>query len=234
MKIFFFSIILIFNFSSPSFLQVLNTEKVILSKLDSIRNASSLSRYFASAYYETTRDAVEFYSGTQQKIHSLMDKFEQRFADLFFKAASAQKEGEQIPPEWNYYYLDSAYTPLQYLLIGINTHINEDIWQALIAQFSLFEIEEIKANYFAFYKSLKNEYNRIYSQAWLTNQRIRQLHFITFGLDKEYGKMMLKKWRRRQFKIAALYYKNPVRFDQKLMILKRKTANLNHMITHLL
>ena len=123
---------------------------------------------------------------------------------------------------------------MQYLLIGINTHINEDIWQALIVQFSLFEMEEIKANYFAFYKSLENEYNRIYSQAWLTNQRIRQLHFITFRLDKEYGKMMLKKWRRRQFKIAELYYKNPVRFDQKLMILKSKTANLNHMITHLL
>ena len=234
MKNIFSFIILVFNFSSPAFLQSLYSEEKILEKLDSIRHSASVSRHFASVYYETTRNAIDFFSTKDQNCKRIIADVQCRFANLFLFAATAQKEGKEIPAEWKYYYSDSTLSPLQYLLIGINTHINDDIWQALTNESSMNKIGDIKASYFSYFKSLKRIYKEVYQEAFMASSKIRLLHAVTFGLDKQYGFIMLKRWRKRQFQLAELYFSNPQKFEQKLAYVKRKSLNTNHLIRSIL
>jgi hypothetical protein len=46
----------------------------------------------------------------------------------------------------------------------------------------------------------------IYNTAFATVPEIRMLHVITSGLDKQYGKVMLVRCRKRQMKLSILWF----------------------------
>ena len=233
MRIIFFISILI-TFLYPFYAQSTETNQTVISKLDSISHSESISRYFAAIYLVTTKKAAVHFSDYSERSKSLIARLELKFANLFFEAAQAKQKGSTIPTEWQSYYSDNSLQPLQYLLLGINIHINENIWEALIEEFTSSEFEEFKPIYFEYYNLLKKIYSEVYQMAWSENNKIKRLHSFSFGLDEVYGKIMLKRWRRRQFRLAELYFADPVSFQTNYAVLQKKVVATNNLIKRIL
>ncbi len=210
--------------------QVSDNQLALLRKLDSIGNCYCISRYFATLYLETTAGALDFFAGDNEQAKQFMERLEMRFAGFFFRAVEAYHRGKEIPAEWKAYFGDTALSPLQYRLLGINAHINGDIWQALTAEFSLRELQENKEAYFQFNKGLIGEYRRFYDRSVRENPKTILLHELTLGLSKCYGRGMLGRWRKRQMQLAILFYTDRTRFDKELAKLHQKMKHLNELI----
>jgi hypothetical protein len=202
----------------------------VLAKLDSIRNSSSVSKYFAGIYFETTTNAAHFFSGADTNVQRLVVRLEKRFAYYFFYPAYAYENNADIPGEWKAYYSDVTASTLRHMLLGINAHINGDIWQALTAEFSLEEIRQLKPSYFLYQKSLLENYKSFYQSAIESNAKIKAFHLLSFGFDKIYGKIMLRHWRKRQMELAELFFINKELFEKKLIKVRRKMDRLNERI----
>lgn len=219
-------------FSSAAYPQISNGEIGLLKKLDSIKNSSSVSRHFAGLYFITTNKAVDFFLGKPEKERMFVQRLETSFADYFFRSARAFAEGATVPEEWGTYFKDTSLTPLQYQLLGINAHINGDIWQALVSAFSLEEIQNGKKNYFEFNRELIRQYKEFYNWSVAENARIKLLHAATAGIDKLYGKLMLIRWRKRQLRLAILYYADKDRFNKRIETLNKKMKHIDRLILH--
>jgi hypothetical protein len=195
-----------------AFSQISNTEISLLQKLDSIQHSSSISRHFGSLYFSTTLKAVEYFSERDPAEKALIERFETRFSGLFLDAAHAFQQGGPIPVAWRIYFSDTSFSPLAYKFFGLNAHINGDIWKAMTAEFSLEELIRLKKPYSGFQHSLEKQYVQFYKEACLSNKKLKRANFYTLGIGKLFGKLLLKKWRTRQYKLAMLYYNNPARF----------------------
>jgi Family of unknown function (DUF5995) len=217
-------------FSCAGYAQNNDRAYALLGRLDSIRNSPSVSRHFADIYFETTIHAVNFFSASDTRIQHLMSRMENRFADYFFRSVHAHENSLAMPDEWRAYYSDKDAPALRYILFGVNAHINGDIWQALTSEFSREELKELKPHYFLYYKELLKEYRMIYDEALKANPRIRLLHHLSFGLDELFGKLMLKRWRKRQIRLAELYFADKPLFEKELNKLHRKRNRLDHLI----
>jgi hypothetical protein len=205
-------------------------ELALLHKLDSLKNSSSSSKYFAGLYYNTTVKSVNYFLTRPEKEKDFNVRFELSFAEFFFRSVDARAQSHAIPWEWKTYFADSALSPLQYKLIGINAHINGDIWQTLTSGFSLKEIQENREAYFAFQNGLIRQYNEFYTEARKGSAKIWLIHVVTAGLDKLYGKQLLLRWRKRQLQLAILYFVNRQKFETKLRKLHQKMEHINRMI----
>jgi hypothetical protein len=203
----------------------------LLEKLDSISKTQSISRHFARLYYYTTVEAVNFFAGSEDETRGFMEKLEENFGDYFIRAAQAFENKQTIPVNWRYYYADTNRSAIQYLLLGANAHINGDIWKALTSGFSLQEIRAAKKEYFHFNKGLKKIYAAVYQAAIADSKKIRRLHRFSFGFDKLYGKLMLKKWRKRQMQLALCYFTDKKKFEKNKMILDRIMNHLDKLIS---
>ena len=210
--------------------QISDRSVALLVRLDSVRQSQSVSKHFADIYFETTIGAVNYFSKADERVQQLVERLELQFAYYFFQAAEAYKQKEAIPRAWQAYFRDSSASSLRYILYGINAHINGDIWQALTTAFTAAEIEEIKPWYFAYYTELQKEYDIIYHSALSQNKKLKLFHRLTMGLDKAYGKIVLKRWRNRQVKLAVLYFNDRSLFEKKLKKLQAKARRLDRMI----
>jgi hypothetical protein len=114
--------------------------------------------------------------------------------------------------------------------MGANAHINGDIWQTMVASFSLDEIRKLESDYKDYNRSLGKLFNDLFSMGTKSHKRLRDLHLITLGLDKVYGRMMMRKWRSRQFKLAVLHLKN----NEKFKKLKRRTDKKREKIDRMI
>ena len=205
-------------------------DMVLLQKLDSIKKSQSVARHFAELYFSTTVKAIDHFSTRSKKENDFIQRFEIRFAGFFFCSAEAHSQQIPIPREWKAYYTDTALSPLQYKLLGINAHINGDIWKVLTIEFSLDEIKKNKDSYYSFQKRLRDQYREFYISSRKSSAKIRILHAATAGLDKLYGKMMLTRWRKRQLQLAILYFNNTQKFDIKLKKLYKKMDHIDRLI----
>lgn len=222
--------LMISPFSINGYSQVSDIEISLLQKLDSVQQSNSIARHFAGLYFETTVRAVDFFEQKGQKAKNFIERLETRFAGYFFRSAEAFHKGTTIPAEWRTYFSDTSLSPLQYQLLGINAHINGDIWQALTAEFSWQEIQENKKSYFDFHKALIKQYQAFYERSVSTNATTRLLHAGTLGLDKWYGKMMLGRWRKRQMELARLHFTDTSGFDKKIARLRQKMIRLDRLV----
>lgn len=202
----------------------------IFSSLDSICFSSSPARDFAFIYLKTTIGAKKYYENDSDSVQALMNRFENRFCEYFLKAAIAHRDSTEIPGPWKQYYTNEGASPLERILQGINAHINNDLWQALTHEFTLGELQALKESYYAFDRHLLQDYNDIYNYAFSTNRRVQRLHSFSLGIDKWYGALLLKKWRKRQLKIAGLFYTNTNKFHKKKKKVERKLMAVNRLI----
>ncbi len=210
--------------------QISDSEINLLKKLDSIAQSSSVSSHFAKLYLETTIEAISFFQKEDTEKRSFIQRLEQSFAHYFFNAAEACKKGEKISPVWKTYYEKQALKPLQYELLGINAHINGDIWQALVKEFSLQEILEYRKTFLQFQKGLGGIYRNFHKRAKQENRRIKTLHNLSLGFDYVYGRLMLKRWRNRQIRLAEWYFDKPEKLKVELIKLYKKMNRINRLI----
>ena len=224
------SVGVILFFVSVCLSQTSGSETNLLLKLNSISQSPSISKHFARLYYNTTVIADNFFARSEEAFRSFMQRLENRFGNYFFEAAQSYITGKNIPEVWSAYFSDSSFSEIQYFLLGANAHINGDIWKALTTEFSLQEIRDNEEEYFSFYKGLKKNYSDVYYVAITSAKKAGLLHQISLGFDKMYGKIMLKRWRKRQIHLAILYFTNEARFRRKLNKLKTKMDHLNRMI----
>jgi Family of unknown function (DUF5995) len=223
-----FLILVLFFFVARVLPQVNNGEIPILLKLDSLTHQNTAAKHFAKLYAETFTKTVFYFNNEKQRTKELAHRFETTLAGFFFTAAALAYKNIN---SWQTYFADTALTPFQYQLLGINAHINGDIWQALTKEFSLSELIEFKPTYLSFLKKeMLQQYNDFYTNTALTVAKVKALHLLSFGLSKNFGRQLLKRWGLRQLKLAFIYHKNPEKFTRKRKNLNRKTNHLNWLI----
>lgn len=210
--------------------QATDTEFRLLSRLDSVRKSTSVAKHFAAIYTETTALAILFFQYADTAEKNFIERLETAFAGYFFRAADKGREGKTAADGWVAYFGDTSLSVLQYELIGINAHINGDIWQALTTTFTPEEIKRYKNSYLRFQEILVKQYKDFFDQSVQTHPLTRTLHRLTLGLDKFYGKLMLAKWRKRQLKLALLYFNDPAVFRQQWKKLQQKMKRTNQLI----
>lgn len=210
--------------------QVSAGELKLLHKLDSISNSPSVSSYFAEIYFATMVNAIRFFAGMDDSSKKNIRLMELEFANYFFSSADAYAGKQEIPSSWQAYYADTSASPVRHLLLGVNAHINGDIWKALITSFSLEEMKALKPTYDSYYSGLLRIYEDVYQTVFSGSAALRAVHIASFGLDKWYGKILLRRWIKRQMTLACLYYSNPPRFRKKQKQLLRKMDRMNRLV----
>lgn len=182
--------------------------------------------HFGELYLKTTISADSYIETLPEQGKVLMKRLEENFARYFFRAIDSSCNGDPVPNEWKNYFNGKDLSVLQLKLMGANAHINGDIWQAMTSSFSLQEIKSLKPFYKNYNRSIAKVFDDLYESAIESDGRLRNLHSLTFGLDKVYGKMMLYKWRNRQLKLAIYTYSNKKKFER----LKRQTETKRNKI----
>jgi len=213
--------ILIILFSAKSFSQQQLLPAGLTAKLDSVRMSTGSEAHFGELYLKTTIAADAYIESLPGEGRILMKKLEQNFAEYFFHAIDANYNGAIIPEEWKNYFNGKELSALQLKLMGANAHINGDIWQAMTSSFSLEEIKMLKPFYKDYNKSIAKIFDDLFESAIEFDKRLRNLHSMTLGLDKVYGRMMLRKWRNRQLKLAIYSFYQPGKFKR----LKKRTES---------
>jgi hypothetical protein len=211
--------------------QVSADEIKLLYKLDSISKASSVSSYFATVYFDAMENAVRFFASADDTARKNIRQMEKQFVNYFISSAEAFANRLAIPASWQAYYADTSASPLRHLLLGVNAHLNGDIWRALVSSFSLEEIKTLAPTYNSYYCGLLDIYEEVYREAFSRNRSLKLLHTASLGLDKWYGKILLRRWLKRQLRLATWYYSDPPRFQKKLKKLDGKMNRLNREIT---
>ena len=157
-------------------------------------------------------------------------KLELNFSKYFIQACDSYQNSLRSDKTWDSYFETPDLSQLQLKLLGINAHINGDLWKALRDSYAADEIRDMGKTVFLFHQSLLNIYEAVYADAIKESQKIKVLHTISFGLSKKYGKYLLVKWRKRQIKIATLYYFDKEKFERKLNKVENKREKIEALI----
>lgn len=225
--IIFFTVICL---SLPASGQAGPEEERLLRKLDSLSASQSPAAPFADLYFNTMINALQFFQNADDSSRECMRRLQACFTQSFFAAADSFESQKKVPASWQNYYADSSLSAIRHVLLGINAHINGDIWQALITSFSYEKLVRIRPLYFSYYHSLLDIYDSVYEEVYQANRTLRTLHTASAGLDKWYGKKLLHRWLKRQMNLACLFYSNNQLFRKKQAKLYRKMHRLDKAI----
>ncbi len=198
--------------------------------LDSLRKTTGTARFFAERYYNTTRKAILFATRRKPSEQAFLNRFEEQFTGLFLDAVRKSTAGENVTGVWSDYFRSDTLHPLRLQLLGINAHINGDIWKALVASCDPAELQRNKRCYFAFNRYLKKEFDEFYEEAADADIRLAVIREISPGLSTKAGHRLLIHWRKRQFKLARLHDTDPVRFRDLYDRISQKRESLNRLI----
>jgi hypothetical protein len=201
-----------------------------IQAVDSIVQTKSTASVFAALYSKTMVEIEKQLKQMDTSTINQIRKLEINFADYFLKACSEFIDSSKADKTWSAYFATANLSPVQLQLLGINAHINGDLWQALKDSFSETEIKGISKTVFLFHQSLLYIYKDVYHDAVTQNRKIKSLHNFSLGLSEKYGKHLLSKWRKRQIKLACFYYFNQERFEKKKRTIEKKKAHIDNMI----
>jgi hypothetical protein len=204
----------------------LHTATSAINYVDSVASSNGPGSCFASLYAKSTIEIEKQLVGMDSTAISQIRKLEKNFALYFINACKGVTELNDTVSTWYAYFKNAGSSELKRKLLGINAHINGDLWQALRDSYSKEEIKQAGKTVFLFHKALLKIYHDLYKESKTENKKVKAFHSLSLGFTKSYGKHLLKKWRKRQIRIATLYY-----FDQsKFKRLKTKTERKKNKI----
>jgi Family of unknown function (DUF5995) len=224
-------VILLLLFTAKLHSQTADSFKEIKA-VDSIAQTKSTASVFAALYNKTMLEIEEQLKRMDTSTIRQIRKLEINFAEYFLKACQEFNDSKGVGEIWSAYFTIANLSPVQLKLLGINAHINGDLWQALKDSFSETEIKGISKTVFLFHQSLLYIYKEVYREAITENRKIKTLHILSLGLSQKYGKHLLSKWRKRQLKLASLYYFNKERFEKKKWSTEKKKTRIDNMIIY--
>jgi hypothetical protein len=200
--------------------------------VDSIAGVEGVSSVFAALYSKTMQEIEVQLQKMDTASARQIRKLELNFSGYFIRACRQFKNADSIDINWATYFKKDNLSPIQLKLLGINAHINADLWQALRDSFSENEIKDISKTVFLFHQSLLVIYKEVYREAKAENKRIKTLNTLSLGLSEKFGRHLLAKWRKRQLKLANLFYFNTTKFERLRKKTEKKKNRIDNMIIH--
>jgi hypothetical protein len=210
----------------PGVSQIPRYNGALLDTLEQIMATRSPSGYFARMYHGAIEATNKHAFAQPDSVRQITFLFEKTFAPLFFRAHRNFEHRETVPQEWRAYYSSAGLTELQYQFLGMNAHINGDMWVALISNFGYDTLKKYRRAILKYQDVLNPFYDSLYDRTRIY-KKIKKLHIITLGFDRAYGKKTVFRWRKRQLKLAMLWYQDPRKFTRLLHKVKLKMKRLD-------
>ena len=207
-----------------------NANNAIL-QLDSIAQTNATARPFCNVYYNSMKNIEMQIKDLDTGTKTFVQKFEKRFADYFLRACVNQKNRDiSASPEWQCFFSNPDAKSWQIILLGVNAHVNVNIWQALVTNFSEEEIHFYKKPMLSIQSSVTKVYDQFFDTLLANNSYLKFINTFTVGFAKKVGERILYKWRRRNVNLAIMYYHNQEKFKRRLAIVNRKKEKIDQRI----
>ena len=201
--------------------------------LDSISKTNSKAKHFSSLFIHTLQEIENQLQEKDTATATFTRKFELAFIRYFTDECSRHANGDSVGKIWQAYFYGPEKNILEYQLTGANAHINGDIWKALVNNFTKEEIEANAAGFISYQKSLDRIFNKYFDEAKKHSFKLWLYHAVSLGLDKTLGRCLLHKWRRRQEKLAVLYFTDKKKFEKQLNRIDKKRKRIDRKIMFL-
>ena len=189
--------------------------KELLDTLHEIAETKTISTHFAKLYYKAIQETNRYAESKPENVRQFIFGFESSFGHIFCEAHRNYMAHKLITISWQDYYRCDTLNEIQYKFMGLNAHINGDMHKGLIEKYTYDTLKKYKRELISFQKALDiffdSMYTTTYQYKWL-----RKLHHLSFGIDKWLGKRMILHWRKRQIKLALLYFRNPTLYNRRL------------------
>ena len=194
-----------------------------IQRIDSIALAAGSESHFCKIYSQTMNTVAlqlqEIDSGSREFIQ----KFEIGFAD-YFLTAWARDRSHTLPLQsgWKCFFSNRNAKPWQIVLLGVNAHTNIDIWRTLVYNFSEAQVMQYHKQMLAMQASVNKVHDQFFRTLLAESRYLRFINTVTMGFARKFGEKIIYKWRKRNVKLALLYYSNEKRFTRKLEQVNRK------------
>jgi Family of unknown function (DUF5995) len=198
----------------------------LLSSLKEVSNCHCISKHFARLYYRVIEITTVYSETEPEAVKRFTDTLDAAFTALFFEAHNNYKNQKSQSFPWQRYYADTTLNELQYQFMGMNAHINGDLLMALKNKFCYDTLKKYRPYLLQYQKVLNPFFDSIYKSTYQYREA-QQLHTLSMTLDKNYGRKMIYKWRKRQVTLALLWYKNPAAFQRRWKQLQHKMVKLD-------
>ena len=203
----------------------------IFRQLDSIAASKNTASHFASLYKSSMSNLEHDSESLDSSAQHFIRQFELQFAEYFLNACIEEKDGMLHPASaWKTYFSNSEAEGWQLALIGVNAHVNIDLHRALTDRFSLEEIKAHRKNFLVLHSAILKEFNPIFKSALSSSSYLRFVNTVSRGLGKKFGEQTLYRWRKRQVRLAILFYQNPRKYQKKFNGVIGKKARIDNMI----
>jgi hypothetical protein len=193
----------------------------LLDTLQQISQSNTPAKHFAQLYYRAIEKTNAYADTKPDSVKAFIFGFESLFAPTFFKSYRDFIVHQPQVFAWQRYYADTALNELQYQFMGMNAHINGDMWLALKDKYCYDTLKKYQQSLLQFQKTLNSFFDSIYI-ASRGYKKIKRLHMLTLGADKAIGRRMILYWRKRQEQMALLFYSDPGKCARKLKYIKRR------------
>jgi hypothetical protein len=203
----------------------------LLDTLQQIEQTRTTARHFATLYHKAIEITNGYAHSQPGSVKNFIFGFESSFGPLFFASYKNYCLRQPQSFSWQPYYRDSTLNPLQYMFIGMNAHINGDMWLALKNAYVYDTLYKYKNDLIRFQKVYNVFFDSIYSTT-RQYKKVRRLHRLTLGLDKALGRRMVLRWRKRQVALALLYYRHPAQCNRRWQRVQRKMQRFNRFALH--
>lgn len=211
-----------------------NYNQVVLTSMqqvDSIAHAAGTASHFGWVYGRIMKNIEAQMQTADSGAKMFIKKFEMGFAGYFMDACKAEKNGNfSSAPLWKCHFSSADAQPWQLVLLGVNAHVNGDMWQALVNTFSANDIRRYKKQFLALQLSVAKEYYPFFDSVMAENGYLRFINAFSKGLAKKCGERLVYKWRRRQVYLAIMFYHDPEKFRKRLAVINRKKQKIDQLI----
>lgn len=200
-------------------------------KIDSVSRGSDASAPFGAIYSSVMKEIDLQLQSFDSAAANFIRKFERSFAGYFLDACEANRAGTLLPSSpWYNMFSNPGIHPIRLGVMGINTHVNADIWKTFVTNFDAAEIRRHKKAFLSCQRSITRIYSPLFEVVAKESWYVRLMRALTLGAVKKLGEGILYKWRVRQDQLALLYYKNPERFQKKLARVNRYKEQVDRML----
>ncbi len=204
-----------------------------MQAVDSISHTKAASSHFAWIYCKVMANLDLQLREMDSLDADFILKFEIAFADYFLQACIDDKNGKlSASSPWKNLFSNSSAHSLKLTIMGISAHVNGDIWQAFVNNFSGEEIRLHKKAFLNCQSSVSKVYNSFFDSVAAQSWYLQFMRAFTKGLVKNLGERIIYKWRRRQVNLAIMYFQDHERFKKRLQAVNRKKETTDQLILH--
>lgn len=205
----------------------INSAPLIDSIAAGQEKATSFCRFYSCSMQYIGQQIQQMDSGQA----AFIKKFENSFAATFLQSWMEERHGSlDAGDEWKTFFSAKDIRPWQLILLGVNAHVNCNIWEALVMCSNQEELKKYGNTFLALQRSMAKVYRRFYDSALLQSPRLRFMHGASLGLSGKFGEWLVYKWRKRNLNLALLYYSNPPRFKRRLAVVNKRKIQIDRKI----